>query len=93
VSLTAVAVLGFCSTYSSISVNTMLQSYSKEEMRGRVMGLHGLTMMGIVPVGAMLEGALGSVAGVPTVLLGGGALTVAATLLLTIRAVRVHRLE
>ena len=70
----------------------MLQTYSLDNMRGRVMGLHGLTMMGIVPLGAMLEGALGSVISVPYVLLGGGALTVAAALLITVRAVRVHRL-
>jgi hypothetical protein len=62
-------------------------------MRGRVMGLHGLTMMGVVPLGAMLEGALGGAAGVPMVLLCAGALTVAITLLITVRAVHVHALE
>jgi MFS family permease len=93
VSLAATAILGFCSTFSSISVNTLLQTYSLDRMRGRVMGLHGLTMMGVVPIGAMLEGALGGVIGVPMVLLVGGALTVGATLFITVRAARVHALE
>jgi MFS family permease len=92
VSLAMAALLGFCSTYSSISANTLLQAYSSSRMRGRVMGLHGLTMMGIVPLGAMLEGALGGTAGVPIVLFYGGVLTVVATLVITVRGARVHTL-
>ncbi|MCC6178878.1 MAG: MFS transporter [Chloroflexi bacterium] len=92
VSLAACAVLGFCSTFSSISANTMLQAYSSARMRGRVMGLHGLTMMGIMPLGTMLEGSLGSVVGVPAVLLLGGGLTGAVALWITLRASRLRML-
>jgi MFS family permease len=92
-SLASAVVLGFCSTYSSISVNTLLQTYTAARMKGRVMGLHGLTMMGMVPVGAMLEGGLGSAWGVPMVLFYGGVATVALTLLITVRGARVHALS
>jgi len=93
VSMAAAGVLGLCGTYSSIGANTMLQTYSEERLRGRVMGLHGLTMMGLVPLGAMLEGSLGSAINVPTVLCAAGALTAVATLFIAVRAARLRELE
>lgn len=93
VSFVATAVLGFCSTFSSISANTMLQANSDPRMRGRVMGLHSLTMMGIMPLGTMLEGALGSLVGVPVVLFLGGFATAAAGLFIAVRARRLRVLD
>ena len=93
VSFVATVILGFCSTFSSISANTMLQANSSPRMRGRVMGLHSLTMMGIMPLGTMLEGALGSVLGVPVILLIGGGLTAAAGLTIAVRARRLRELD
>ena len=93
VSFVATAILGFCATFSSISANTMLQANSNPKMRGRVMGLHSLTMMGIMPLGTMLEGALGSVMGVPLVLLIGGGVTAAVGLFIAVRARRLRVLE
>ncbi len=93
VSVAAVAVLGFCSTFGSVGANTLLQTASFPRMRGRVMGLHGLTMMGIMPLGVMLEGALGSALGVPTILVAGGGLTALAALAIALRAERLRHLE
>jgi MFS family permease len=92
-SLVAAAVLGLCGTYSSIAANTMLQTHSDARMRGRVMGLHGMTMMGIVPLGAMLEGSIGSTMGVPNVLIVGGVLTATASLLIAVRSSGLRDLE
>jgi hypothetical protein len=93
ISMVAAGVLGLCGTYSSIGANTMLQTYSEERLRGRVMGLHGLTMMGLVPLGAMLEGSLGSAVSVPTALFAAGTLTAVATLWIAVRATRLRELE
>ncbi len=65
-------VIGLLSAFSGINTNTMLQTNAEPRMRGRVISLHGLTMMGIVPLGTMFEGALGSLVGVPTVVIVGG---------------------
>jgi len=65
-------VIGLLSAFSGINTNTMLQTNAEPRMRGRVISLHGLTMMGIVPLGTMFEGALGSIVGVPTVVIVGG---------------------
>jgi hypothetical protein len=66
------AVIGLLSAFSGINTNTMLQTNAEPRMRGRVISLHGLTMMGIVPLGTMFEGAIGSLIGVPMVVIIGG---------------------
>ncbi len=93
VSLVMSAALGFLGAFSGISTNTMLQLHSDPRLRGRVMSLHGLTMMGVVPLGAMLEGALGSLVGVPPVLIVGGALTALVAVTVTVLAPRLRTLE
>jgi MFS family permease len=64
--------IGLASAFSGINTNTMLQTHADPRMRGRVISLHGLTMMGMVPLGTMLEGAIGSVTGVPSVVVLAG---------------------
>ena len=64
--------IGLLSSFSGINTNTMLQTNADPRMRGRVISLHGLTMMGMVPLGVMFEGAVGSVVGVPTVVIVAG---------------------
>jgi MFS family permease len=73
VSLVLSGGIGLLAAFSGINTNTMLQTHADHRMRGRVISLHGLTMMGVVPLGVMLEGALGSVVGVPTVVIVAGA--------------------
>jgi MFS family permease len=68
--------IGLLSAFSGINTNTMLQTHADQRMRGRVISLHGLTMMGMVPLGTMLEGAVGSVIGVPTVVIVAGLISV-----------------
>lgn len=68
--------IGLLSAFSGINTNTMLQTNADARMRGRVISLHGLTMMGVVPLGVMLEGALGSIVGVPMVVTVAGAASV-----------------
>jgi hypothetical protein len=71
-SLVISGAIGLLSAFSGINTNTMLQLHADHRMRGRVISLHGLTMMGVVPLGVMLEGALGSIVGVPTVVIVAG---------------------
>ncbi len=83
--LTAVLLLlngaAFLSAVSSI--NTNLQIAAPPAIRGRVMSLFVLSFMGLMPVGALVFGALGDVIGVPQAIFGGGVvLIVFATLML-----------
>ena len=72
-SLVLCGAIGLLSAFSGINTNTMMQAHADPRMRGRVISLHGLTMMGVVPLGVMLEGALGSLMGVPTMVMVAGA--------------------
>jgi MFS family permease len=93
VSIAIVTALGFLSTYSGTNSNMILQTHSDPRMRGRVVSLHGLQMMGINPLGVMLLGALGSVYGVPLVLAIAGGLTLLASLWTIVRAPTVRPLD
>ena len=70
--------------------NTILQTNSPDHMLGRVMSVYTMFFMGVMPLGQLVEGALGSVFGVEEVLFVAGILTaVAATYVyIRVRAVR-----
>jgi MFS family permease len=84
--------IGLLSAFSGINTNTMLQAHADARMRGRVISLHGLTMMGVVPLGVMLEGALGSVLSVPTMVVIAGAVSMAVVLYTIVAAPKVRAL-
>jgi len=72
-SMAALLVLGVGQTFAATTTITLLQTRVPEQMRGRVMSLNTLLMMGIRPVGDFPAGALISVIGAPvTVLLSAG---------------------
>jgi len=84
--------IGLLSAFSGINTNTMLQTHADQRMRGRVISLHGLTMMGMVPLGTMLEGALGSVVGVPSVVILAGLASVLVVVYTLVAAPKVRAL-
>ena len=54
------------------SVNTLLQTITDEDKRGRVMSFYAMALMGIQPIGNLLAGSIASGIGIPhTCLLGG----------------------
>lgn len=54
------------------STNTLIQSMVPDRLRGRVMSVYSMMMMGMAPLGALLAGALSDHIGAPlTVALGG----------------------
>jgi MFS family permease len=63
---------GLASTYYLATTNSMLQTTAPPALRGRVISLYSLVVMGVMPLGGMVLGAAGSLIGVPlTVALGG----------------------
>jgi len=78
------AVLGFCMVQFIVRFSTFLQTEAKNTMRGRVLGLYNMFMMGLAPIGALQAGALAERFGAGTALVVGGVLCVIASLLLVI---------
>ncbi len=64
-SISALAVTGFGMIVHFNSTNSLIQSISDEDKRGRVVSLYSLTFMGITPLGSLLAGALAEYIGVP----------------------------
>ncbi|MCK9220745.1 MAG: MFS transporter [Bacteroidales bacterium] len=58
------------------SVNTMLQSITDEDKRGRVMSFYAMALMGTSPIGNLLAGTIASGIGISHTFLIGGTVTV-----------------
>jgi MFS family permease len=73
-------VTGFGMMVHSTAINTMLQTLVNDEMRGRVMSLYSMAILGMAPIGKLLYGGLANQIGAPTTVLVGGFGCVAAAL-------------
>jgi MFS family permease len=85
VALTSLAVMVFLGM-----ANTLMQTRTPDVLRGRVMSVHTMVFMGFMPLGQMLLGSLGTLAGINNAFLVGGVLV---TLLAAYAALRVSALR
>jgi MFS family permease len=74
-------VLGLCLLTMLNAANTTVQLSVPPEMRGRVMALYMMVVMGGTPAGAPFVGWIGATFGARWTLIGGGALTILGVLL------------
>jgi hypothetical protein len=56
--------------------NTLMQTRTPDHLRGRAMSVHTMVFMGLMPLGQMLLGALGTVIGIDKAFLAGGLIVV-----------------
>jgi len=71
--------VGFCVMVQMAASNTLIQSMTPDRLRGRIMAIYSMMFMGMVPLGALLSGALADRIGAPmTVALGGAGAIVGA---------------
>jgi MFS family permease len=75
--LPLMSLVGFAALLAQGMANTILQFRTPDELRGRVMSVHVTVMLGIVPLGVMVLGSLGTVVGVDVSVLAGGLLVTA----------------
>ena len=71
-SMTLLLVTGFGMMVQMASSNTILQTVSDDDKRGRVMSFYTMAFMGMAPFGSLLAGTLASKIGVPGTLLISG---------------------
>lgn len=64
----AIAFMGSALSRQAVSANTIIQSLLRNDMRGRVMSIYLITFVGLGPVGNILWGYFGDIAGMRTVL-------------------------
>jgi MFS family permease len=71
--------VGFCMIVEMAASNTLIQTLVPDNLRGRVMAVYGMMLMGMAPMGALLAGTLAHHLSAPiTVALGGAVCIVAA---------------
>ena len=71
---------GFSIISTVASINTLLQTLSDEDKRGRVMGYLAMTFTGIAPIGSMLLGALEKYTGLPAIIFISGICCISGTM-------------
>lgn len=76
-SLALLVVTGLCFMQQMASSNTILQTISEDEKRGRVMSFYSMAFQGVAPFGSLIAGALANRIGAPRTLMIGG--TICAT--------------
>ncbi len=71
---------GFCMMIQMASTNTLVQSMTPDNLRGRVMALYSMMFMGMAPIGALAAGALAGQIGAPVTVASGGCISIVAAL-------------
>ncbi|MEW6777088.1 MAG: MFS transporter [Bdellovibrionota bacterium] len=82
-SMVLLAVTGFSMLVVITSGNVLVQTLVNDQMRGRVMALFGVAVIGALPYGSLLAGALAEKIGAQATVLLGGLVCVLAGLFLT----------
>ena len=85
VALMVVVVLGFAMTSTMAMANTVVQSATPPELRGRVMSVYMTIFAGSAPFGALIAGLVSDVISAPASIMLGGAATLAAVAVLLAR--------
>jgi len=83
---TALIVLGGSIMVFMGMSNTLIQTYTPSEMRGRVISIYTMTVLGFMPLGSGLLGWTASLTSLPLTFAVSGALVVAAAALLALRS-------
>ena len=65
--------------------NTLVQTMTPDALRGRVMAVYAMTIVGLSPLGAVLAGGAATRIGAPAAVAGGGAVSIACALLFATR--------
>lgn len=91
-SVVLLVAVGFCSVLQMAASNTLLQTLTPDPLRGRVMSVYSMMLMGMAPFGALLAGAAASRYGAPDTLAAGGAVSILGALAFAVHLPRL-RLE
>ena len=74
----ALVALGWMTLLFMGMANTLIQTHSRLDMRGRVMSLYSMTFLGLMPVGTWLLGSAASLSSLPATFAVAGCIVVAA---------------
>jgi hypothetical protein len=76
----AVGALGLCMVQFAVRFSSLLQIESGAEVRGRVLGLYNMVLVGLAPIGALQAGAIAQAYGAGIALASGAVVCAAAVI-------------
>jgi len=76
-SLLLLVVVGYSFMQQMASSNTILQTISEDEKRGRVMSFYSMAFQGVAPFGSLIAGVVATRVGAPHTLMLGGSICIA----------------
>jgi len=84
--------VGFALMLGMGSTNTLIQSMVPDELRGRVMGVYSMVMMGMAPFGGLLAGLVADRLGAPLTVTIGGVICLTAAIVFSTQlpGIRIH---
>ncbi len=85
ISTTLLVPVGFCMMLQMSSSNTLIQAMVPDDLRGRVMSLYSMMLMGMAPFGALFGGALAARLSAPLTVTMGAIAAVGGALIFGIR--------
>lgn len=91
VALPLLVLLGFATMVFLGMANTLLQTRTPDQLRGRVMSVQTMMFMGFMPLGSMLLGSIGTLVGVSTSFVIGGTIIALVLLFATLRVPALRR--
>jgi len=69
--------LGLAILSQNLASNTLLQHFAPPALRGRIMAMYAMVLLGVVPLGSLITGLAGDWLGMPVTFIAGGALCAA----------------
>ena len=91
-SLVMACLLGMASQFYMTTIHAILQVNLPDQLRGRVMGIHGLAWE-LMPVGGMIGGVIAEFSGAPSAVAFGGVMVAGMALIVAIFLPSIRRLE
>ena len=82
--------VGMSMITQAASTNTLIQSMVPDTMRGRVMAIYAMMFMGMMPIGALVEGWIAERIGAPLTVLAGGVVCIAGAIVFNVRLPRLR---
>ena len=70
----------------TVTINSLLQHYAPNALRGRVMGFYTFTFIGMMPIGSFQAGLLAHLLGTPAAVAIGGIICLGASLYLLLNS-------
>jgi len=82
--------VGFCVVSINSSGNALIQETTPDHLRGRVMSVWGLVLLGLTPIGSLIAGSLAQRIGAPLSVITGAVVCISYAIYANIRAQHNH---